>query len=264
MRRMPLPIERSPVITKPPIWPVAGAVRAAAQLAADSRRRTRRAPARRTSRRRTRRRPRRSPRPCVMKRGVTVRLSRTTRRTSASICALLVVRQRPIAVVVEAQVVGRHQRARLAGLLADGVAQRAVQQVRAGVVAHRPRAPLGVDLGSHRVAHGDACRADVPRWTISPGTGRCVSSTVKSDAAVGSAEHALVADLAAALGVERRLVEDDLRLGVGGRRAARPPARPRARRTRCRRAGSPRPCPRRASSRSPGTWCRRAFAATWP
>ena len=59
--------------------------------------------------------------------------------------ALLVVRQRPIERVVEAQVVGRDQRAGLAGPLAHHVAQRPVEQVGAGVVAHRVGAPLGID-----------------------------------------------------------------------------------------------------------------------
>ena len=61
--------------------------------------------------------------------------------------ALLVVGQRPIERVVEAQVVGRDERAGLPGALADHVAQRAVEQVRAGVVAHRVGAPLGIDDG---------------------------------------------------------------------------------------------------------------------
>ena len=57
----------------------------------------------------------------------------------------------------------------------------------------------------------------VPRWTISPPTGFWVSVTVNSVAAAARlAEHALVADLAAALGVERRPVEDDLGLAVAG------------------------------------------------
>ena len=60
---------------------------------------------------------------------------------------LLVVGQRPVERVVEAQVVGVDERAGLARALADHVAQRAVEQVRAGVVAHRVGAPLGVDDG---------------------------------------------------------------------------------------------------------------------
>ena len=90
----------------------------------------------------------------------------------------------------------------------------------------------------------------VPRWTISPAppTGFCVSVTVKSAApAARLAQLAVVADLAAALGVERSLVEDDLGLAVARS----------ARRTRSRRGGSPRRGPRRSSSRSRRTSCRR-------
>ena len=50
---------------------------------------------------------------------------------------------------------GVDERAGLLRPLADDVPQRAMEQVRAGVVAHRVRAPVGVDLGRHRVADGD-------------------------------------------------------------------------------------------------------------
>ena len=55
---------------------------------------------------------------------------------------LLVVGQAAVEREVEAQVVGRHERARLARPLPHHVAQRAMEQVRAGVVAHRVRASL--------------------------------------------------------------------------------------------------------------------------
>ena len=63
MRRMPEPMLRSPVITKPPIWPRRAAVRPAAQLVAVALDPHGPDASRRTSRRRTRRRRRRSPRP---------------------------------------------------------------------------------------------------------------------------------------------------------------------------------------------------------
>ena len=66
-------------------------------------------------------------------------------------------------------------------------------------------------------------------------------------AAARLADDAAIADLAAALGVERRPIEDDL--GRAVRRSAP--------RTRSRRAGSRRPGPRPSSSRSRGTPCRR-------
>ena len=78
---------------------------------------------------------------------VTGRSSRMMRADLVLDRAALVVGQRPVEREVEAQVVGRHERAGLAGPLADHVAQRPVEQVRAGVVAHRVGAPLGVDVG---------------------------------------------------------------------------------------------------------------------
>ena len=64
--------------------------------------------------------------------------------------ALLVVGERPVEREVEPQVVRRDERARLAGPLPDHVPQRPMQQVRARVVAHRVRPPLGVDDGLDR------------------------------------------------------------------------------------------------------------------
>ena len=58
--------------------------------------------------------------------------------------------------VVEAQVVGRHERAGLARRVPERVAQGPVQEVRAGVVAHRPGAPVGIDLGQQLLAEADA------------------------------------------------------------------------------------------------------------
>ena len=65
----------------------------------------------------------------------------------------LVVRQAAIEREVEAQVVRRHQRAGLAGPLPDHVAQGPVEQVRAGVVAHRVGAALRVDDCLNGLAH---------------------------------------------------------------------------------------------------------------
>ena len=64
----------------------------------------------------------------------------------------LVVGQAAVEREVEAQVVGRHERAGLACPLPDHVAQRPMEQVRAGVVAHRVRAPLRVHHGLHGLA----------------------------------------------------------------------------------------------------------------
>ena len=59
---------------------------------------------------------------------------------------------------VEAQVVRRDQRAGLASALADDVAQRPMQQVRAGVVAHGVRAPVRVDDRLDGLPDPDAAR----------------------------------------------------------------------------------------------------------
>ena len=66
--------------------------------------------------------------------------------------ALLVRGERPIKRIVESQVVRRHERAGLVRVRSDDVAQGPVQQVRSGVVAHRPSASLSVNAGSDRVA----------------------------------------------------------------------------------------------------------------
>ena len=60
---------------------------------------------------------------------------------------LLVVGEGAIERVVEAQVVGMDERAGLARRVPDDVPQRPVQEVRAGVVAHRVGAPIGIDHG---------------------------------------------------------------------------------------------------------------------
>ena len=53
---------------------------------------------------------------------------------------------------VEAKVVRRHERAGLARPLPHHVPKRPMEQVRAGVVAHRVGASLGVHLGRDRLA----------------------------------------------------------------------------------------------------------------
>ena len=87
---------------------------------------------------------------------VTGRSSRMTRADLVLDRPLLVVGQRPVEREVEAQVVRRHERAGLACPLADDVAQGPVEQVRAGVVAHRVGAPLGVDDGLDGLADAQA------------------------------------------------------------------------------------------------------------
>ena len=152
----------------------------------------------------------------VMNAMETGRSSRMMRWTSSSMRVLLVVGQGPVEREVEAQVVGRDQRPGLARPLPDDVAQRAVEQVRPRVVAHRVGAALGVDDGLDRLPDPQppverAVVDDQPAMRpLGVGHGEQLA------AATGLADDALVADLAAALGVERRLVEDDLGLAVAG------------------------------------------------
>ena len=122
--------------------------------------------------------------------------------------------------VVEAQVVGRDERAGLADVFAEHVAEGGVEQVGGGVVAGRVGASGAVDLGLDLVADGE----------LSGGDFADVGDHVAEGAGLGDFElravggdGAGVADLAAAFGVEGRGVEDDADLvagrGVGDRLA---------------------------------------------
>ena len=123
-------------------------------------------------------------------------------------------RQAPIGGVVEAQVVGCDQRAGLAGRVAERVAQGAMEHVRAGVVAHGAGAAVGVDLGADLLAQRDLA-VQLAAMDDEPGHGALRVLDREDDLAVGVAEHAAIADLTAALGVEGRLVEHDLGVGRG-------------------------------------------------
>ena len=130
--------------------------------------------------------------------------------------AQLVRRERAVEREVEAQVVRRHERPCLPGAVPDDVAQRAVQDVRAGVVAHRRRAPDRVDDRLDRLPDPEpaveraAVDVQAADRLLRVGHGEQLA------AATRFADHALVADLAAALGIERRRVEDDLGLAHPG------------------------------------------------
>ena len=54
---------------------------------------------------------------------------------------------------IEAQVIGRDERAGLFHVRAENIAQRGVHQVRGGVVAHVARAALGIGDGGDAIAH---------------------------------------------------------------------------------------------------------------
>ncbi len=91
-----------------------------------------------------------------------------------------------------------------------------MQQVRGGVVAHRVRAAFGVDDRVDRLPYP---QPPVERAALDDeSTDRSLGVRDGQQLAptTGLPDHALIPDLAAALGIERRLVEDDLRLAMTG------------------------------------------------
>ena len=138
------------------------------------------------------------------------------RSTRSSISADLLGRDRLVVAEVEAQPVGRHERALLLHVVAEHLAQRPVQEVGGGVVAadgvaarrrrsRRSTSWPGVDLALDDARH----------VAVQAGQRRTAVSSTSARAGVGR-DRAGVADLAAGLGVERRAVEDDARPVVAG------------------------------------------------
>ncbi len=111
---------------------------------------------------------------------------------------------------VEAQVAGIDQRARLLHVRAQHIAQRGVQQVRAGMVAHGRVADVGIDhrvdfvANMNRLLGDDAMRAHALH-----GIGHALDLGDDGVVVVG-VEPANVANLSAGIGVERGVVEHDL------------------------------------------------------
>ena len=111
-----------------------------------------------------------------------------------------------------------HEGACLARPLPHHVAQRAVEQVGARVIAHRVRSPVGVHVGAQGVAQADlsAKRAAVHGQARGLRAGDALDVLdLEQDRAIRRADDAGVGHLAAALRVERRPVQDDLRVGPG-------------------------------------------------
>ena len=147
---------------------------------------------------------------------LTGRSSRMVRWTSSSIARSSSSVSAAVEREVEAQVVRGHERAGLAGPLPDHVAQRAMEQVRARVVAHRVGPPGGIHDRLDGLADPQPA---VERAAVDDqATERLlrVGHREQLAAAARLAQDALVADLAAALGIERRPIEDDLGLAVAG------------------------------------------------
>ena len=89
-----------------------------------------------------------------------------------------------------------------------------MEEVGAGVVAHRPGAPVRSRPRRDSSSPTRTRPWSVPRWTIRPPDRPLGVRHLEDHRAIRAAEHAPIADLAAALGVERRPVEDDLGLGA--------------------------------------------------
>ena len=111
---------------------------------------------------------------------------------------------------IESQAVGRDERAGLAGVRPDDATEGGVKEMGGRVVAHRVPAAGGVHLGEHVVVDGDAPLDDTA--AVEDEAAFRALRVVDLEAPVGASDLALVADLAALLGVERRLEEHELRL----------------------------------------------------
>ena len=148
---------------------------------------------------------------------MSVRISRLRRISSFTCCSISAsslgidggeVRE------IEAQVVGRDERAGLLHVRAENIAQRGVHQVRRGVVAHVARAARGVGDGGDAVAHvqvffGHDAMRDQP-------ADRIIRAAHFGDFERFRVvvEAAGVGHLAAGFGIDRGAVEDDFGFGA--------------------------------------------------
>ena len=119
---------------------------------------------------------------------------------------------------VEPEPARRVLRARLRGRLTERAAEGAVHQVRRGVRAGDGAPPLHVDLGVHGRAdddlagrHGAAVHDQARDRRLHVGD---LDPRLVAGAAAEGDDDAVVGKLAAALGVERRAVQDDLDRGA--------------------------------------------------
>src|SRR5690606_32173500 len=105
------------------------------------------------------------------------------------------------------QAVGRDERALLLHVIAEHAAKRRVQQVRRRMVEANRFAPLAVDRGVEPVADAHGAAGD--RADVAERRAELLRILDAKLAAVRAAKLAGVADLTAALGVERRAIEHD-------------------------------------------------------
>ena len=116
---------------------------------------------------------------------------------------------------VEAQMRGIDQRACLLHVLAQHLAQRGMQQMRAGVVAHGGAADFVVDHRVHFVAHVDGLLGDdAMRAHALHGIGRALDLG-DDGVVIVSVKPADIADLSTSISVKRRVIEHDLRALAG-------------------------------------------------
>ena len=118
---------------------------------------------------------------------------------------------------VEAQPRGLHDAAGLLHMRAEHVAQRGVQQMRRRVIAHRRHAACRGSTTRRMTDRLLAIGATVrTRWTFRPLHRRIRAVDVRELVArLRRSKRALIADLSAGFGVERRLIEDELGLDTG-------------------------------------------------
>ena len=108
---------------------------------------------------------------------------------------------------VEAQPVGRDQRALLRDVIAEHLAQRLVQEMRRGMVGADGGAARVIDVERERRAGLE--RALLDRADVHEQVAGLLLGVGDAEAHAVGGHHAGVADLAAGLAVERRLVDDD-------------------------------------------------------
>ncbi len=108
---------------------------------------------------------------------------------------------------VEAGLVRIDLRTLLLDVVAEHFAQRLVQQVGGRVVAHDALAGQHVDLGGDAVADRDGAGLDDA--VVAEDGGLDLLRILDGEDAMHRLQHAAIADLAAGLGVERRVVKND-------------------------------------------------------
>ena len=109
---------------------------------------------------------------------------------------------------VESQTIGCHERAGLLHVLTEHAAQRPVQHVRRSVVALGRRPRRRIDGCRHRVAGAERTARDTNEMPAQTRCGECGVEHLRGRRLAG--DRAGIADLSAALGVERRGVEEHL------------------------------------------------------